>query len=622
MPYLLAALILLALLVTQTLIGGAKLLYSIPGYTLIAVAGLLSVIGFLRRQRSADAVCVMATLCMAGYLVGRAILSPVDYLARPDLYLLLGCLVVYLVTAYSLTGSKQRILVLGGLLVFAFAHIVVGVIQFKEGKQYMPLPWIIRTGYESRASGLYICPNHFAGLLEALGLVAVSLAVWSRSTAMVTILFGYTAAACFLGVAISGSRGGYLSSATGLLVFAATSVVVVRSLVPRHSWKLGPLVVLCTVLFCAGAFFLMKKSDALHARVDSIAETSNIRILLWEAALKQFVQNPLRGTGAGTYLYYGRHFRSAVVQNDPIYVHNDYLHLLAEYGAAGAALMLLFLGTHLAAGWRWLGWCLKERLRSAGLVSSNSLALQVGAISVVAAYLVHSVLDFNAHIPANALLLAFLFGMLANPGMDGAPVRWPGMARLGGILAPAIGLWILLGATPKLFGEYYSERARIGLRDNVPTEALQFATIGLGFEQANPDLYYYLGESHRLLMDDAQSADEKEFHGTAALEAFKMGLKAFPWDLRSLLKCGRTLDELRRFPEARGYFLRALDADPNFTNVYAYYGLHFHRQGHLDQAEIHYRKALKLGENQVAKIGLEEIARARKRYGLPELPKQ
>ena len=72
---------------------------------------------------------------------------------------------------------------------------------------------------------------------------------------------------------------------------------------------------------------------------------------LWAAAIPQFELAPAFGTGAATYLYYGRMFRDPQVQNDPIRSHNDYLELLAEYGLAGVAGLLLFLGAHL-----WLGW--------------------------------------------------------------------------------------------------------------------------------------------------------------------------------------------------------------------------------------------------------------------------
>src|SRR4029077_7340517 len=126
---------------------------------------------------------------------------------------------------------------------------------------------------------------------------------------------------------------------------------------------------------------------------------------------------PIVGTGSGTYLFYGRQFRSTRTVSDPVVVHNDYLHLLAEYGILGAAGFLFFFGVHLVKGWRNYQRLGPKRIAVSTRVMSNSLALQIGALAAVGAYIVHSALDFNLHIPANALLLAFVFGLLANPGV-------------------------------------------------------------------------------------------------------------------------------------------------------------------------------------------------------------
>ena len=51
------------------------------------------------------------------------------------------------------------------------------------------------------------------------------------------------------------------------------------------------------------------------------------------------------------------------------------------------------------------------------IVLSSSLALVVGAAVGILALSVHSIFDFNLQIPANTLFVAFLFGILANPGV-------------------------------------------------------------------------------------------------------------------------------------------------------------------------------------------------------------
>src|SRR5205807_5141528 len=186
----------------------------------------------------------------------------------------------------------------------------------------------------------------------------------------------------------------------------------------------------------------VKKSDFLADRAQNALSTARIRLDLWHAAIEEWKSQPSIGTGSGTYLYYGRMFRTERMQQDPINAHNDYLHLLGEYGAVGGALFLFFLGTHLHGGWRNFQRLGPRRVVVSHNLLSTSLALNLGALGAVAAYIVHSFVDFNLHIPANALLLAFVFGVLANAGIQRekelATVRMPtGWWRL---LLPVIGI--------------------------------------------------------------------------------------------------------------------------------------------------------------------------------------
>ena len=123
-------------------------------------------------------------------------------------------------------------------------------------------------------------------------------------------------------------------------------------------------------------------------------------------------------TGSGTYLVYGRKYRTEQMQLDPIYAHNDYLQLLSEYGIVGAVTFLgIFFAVHWRHGWidaRRLG---PKRIAISRRLASNAMAMNTGALGALAAYVVHSMFDFNLHIPANVLLLAFVFGIIANPGV-------------------------------------------------------------------------------------------------------------------------------------------------------------------------------------------------------------
>ena len=594
----------------QILIGGAGLVFGLPADLLLGLAGL--VLLFVRREKSCGALFFwpgISTLLLAGFVIARSFLSPVEYLARWDLFLALGALLAYLMTSCYFVRSRERIIVFGVLAALALVHVFIGAIQFKQHDNYMLIPWMIRPDWKWRASGLYIYPNHLAGLLEMLCFMALSVCCWGRVQNWVRILAGYCALMGIAGIAMTGSRGGYLSTLFGLVVFCGISLWVIRRVRPDRQWPITAAALGGVALLVGGALFFMARSASISERVETVYDPTNMRLFMWQSALRQFHLNPLTGTGSGTFLYYAREFRSPEVQADPMFVHNDYLHLLAEYGAVGAALGAIFLGLHIFSAGRGIRRIVNGKLKLEWGTSSNELGLAIGALCGVAALLVHSVVDFNFHLPANALLGAMLFAILATPSADPKPVGEKPRRGAGWMpwLVPVAAVALLVLAVPLLPGEYFTELARRALRDGHYDEARALAERAVGYERRNPNLFSYLGEArHCLTQNERDPVARAALHEQAA-EAYEEGLKLFPKDTRLLLKLGVTLDLAGRFADADAIYQRAIEGDPNFGNVYAYYGLHFKLWRHLPEAEFYLRKARDLGESLISGPALSEI---------------
>jgi O-antigen ligase len=576
----LAAILLVGALVSiQTLIGGTRLLFALPAYGLLGIIGLLSLVSFRSVKPLPDQFCLWSATIFFGYLLVRATFSPASYLARFDIYSVLGGLVLYFFVACVLTSAKTRMWILACLLAAALAHVFVGVIQFTAGNNFMPISFLQRFDYGRRASGFYICPNHLAGLLEVLGIFGLGLVCWSRWPVWSKLLLGYATVACYAGVILSGSRGGYLSVAASLLVFGVLSVVVLRAAGARAFLRLGIPVAVVAVMAMAAAALLIQRNEDLKDRTRNIVDNKNIRLDLWQAAIEQWKLKPLLGTGSRTYQFYGRQFRTEQMQRDPIYAHSDYLQLLSDYGIVGLGTFVLFLVPHLRQGLSVARQIGRKRVTVSLRLASNTMALNMGALGATAAYLVHSIFDFNLHIPANALLLAFVFGVIANPGVpydnidrksDSSMIFWK-------MLLPAAAAILLVQAWRFAPGEYLAEKARTALRDNRYFSAIAFASEGLKYENEDPNLFYYLGRAKTLAGDAQADPEAKRSFYEAAIAPFEMAQKLVPLDEVYVLELAFTYDALKRFEEAEWMYNAALALDPKSTSTRQYYTTHLER---------------------------------------------
>lgn len=572
-------LLIAAFALIQILIAGMRMVFSLPAYALLGVLGLCAIISLRRVKPAASQLCLAVTAAFFAYILARAFLSPVPYIARSDIYSVLGGLVVYFFVACILTDARHRMLFVAALLVLAIGHVLVGAVQFRDGTNFMPISWLQRYDYDRRASGFYICPNHLAGLLEVLGIMGLSIVCWSRWPVWSKMLVAYAVGICYVGLILTGSRGGYLSTLFSLGVFAVLSLAILRRTGGGLFWKIGGMGCVAAISLGLAAFYFINKNDYLSGRAQQVFETTNMRIDLWKGALEQWKLQPIVGTGTGTYLYYGRFFRTDRVQRDPVYVHNDYLHLLAEYGLVGAAGMLLFVAVHLRYGGRNFVRLGPKRVAVSQRVLSNALALNVGAIAAVSSYVVHSVFDFNLHIPANVLLLAFVFGILANAGVerDREALSSPRTQMWWRMALPALGLLLIVQCIRLFPGEYYSELARIAVRDQRPALGILNALRGLQTDGQNPDLHHRLGAARMQLADRMEDAQATASFQREAIVAFERARALAPHDEIYALELASALDAARRFAEAEWIYYEAFRLDPKSDSLRRSY------EGHLER---------------------------------------
>jgi tetratricopeptide (TPR) repeat protein len=238
--------------------------------------------------------------------------------------------------------------------------------------------------------------------------------------------------------------------------------------------------------------------------------------------------------------------------------------------------------------------------------------MQFGALCAIGGLAIHSVVDFDMHIPGNALIFAFLFGIVANPAFSSEPskVLDLGFMPAAKLLLPVLGGFMLWNGCRLIPSEYCAEVSRSALRDHNYVQAINYAKLGLqspdfpaaavpegekptlldlalartGGNARNPLLYFYLGEANRGLAARMPSRFMQLLNFEKADVAFQAGLKVFPQDESMLIREGEVLDGLRRFAAAEAIYQKALDVDPNLGTVHEYYENHLRAEGKAAEA--------------------------------------
>ncbi|MBZ5584596.1 MAG: Gfo/Idh/MocA family oxidoreductase [Acidobacteriia bacterium] len=97
----------------------------------------------------------------------------------------------------------------------------------------------------------------------------------------------------------------------------------------------------------------------------------------------------------------------------------DYLQLLLELGAIGFALAVL------------LGWCVvRQAVRALAMKpAGDNRYMGLASMGALTAISIHSFTDFNLYIPANAMLLAWIAGLIA--GLEFLPRRQHNWKQVG-----------------------------------------------------------------------------------------------------------------------------------------------------------------------------------------------
>ncbi len=248
--------------------------------------------------------------------------------------------------------------------------------------------------------GPYVNHNHYAGLMEMLVPIPLVFFLTRSARGPRKIMAGLAAALMASTIFLSGSRGGMLA-----FVFQICLLAVI---VAGRRKSRGLTLTLAAFLIAGVGLVLWLGGGELANRLATLhAETrtelsGGTRLDIDRDALRMFTLKPVLGWGLGVFPDVYPQFRSFHTNFFINEAHNDYLQLLVETGGLGFAAML------------WFVWALyrhaSRKLQSWSEDTNGAVGL--AAMLAVTGILVHSFVDFNLQIPANAALF-YMFCVVA-----------------------------------------------------------------------------------------------------------------------------------------------------------------------------------------------------------------
>ncbi|MCW5593284.1 MAG: O-antigen ligase family protein, partial [Burkholderiales bacterium] len=313
----------------------------------------------------------------------------------------------------AVVNNRERVATAAKVLVYAAVlHAVYGVLLHLSNVTHFYFQTEIAHG--GSASGFYANRNHFAGMLYMMLAIGIGLLIsglsghtprswkeffrvtieWILSPKMFLRL-----SLCILVIALTTthSRMGNTAFFSSLLIAGAIGIAMSRYATRNTVLLLSSLVVL-DLLIVGSWFGVEKLAQRLEeTTIEDVQERETPAM----HTLPLIADYPVFGSGAGTFYVTFPAYRPEKVANFYDYTHNDYIQFTAETGVVGLGLMglvvVLSLGAALRAQW----------IRHDPLMRGMSFASIMG----VSAILIHSWVDFNLQIPANAVYFMVLLAL-------------------------------------------------------------------------------------------------------------------------------------------------------------------------------------------------------------------
>jgi len=471
---------------------------------------------------------------------------------------------------------KKTIAVIAG---FAALLSLVAIIEFITESLNYPLPhdkifWFKELSHGGTPMGPYVNRNHYAGLMEMIFPLALSMflayrpriiklsfkkkiaAFFNQKRINQHFFYGTAAILIATSVLMSLSRGGILSLSISMIIFSA--LVIFKAKQKKAGLFIGFIVII--ILFLTGT----SGWDAIFKRFESLQNQSGLiydnRLIIWEDSLKIIQDFPLVGTGTGTLEKIYPLYRSFPGDDVLEHAHNDFLEFFCTGGIILPVLM---------------SWCLFSILypSAESFIKRrewSSILLFTGCITSVSAILIHSFVDFNMQIGANGLYFFLVLALIVSaantrmrPRLGKTYLkklkRHPYLVQLSAIILLISSVYVHGGT---LFAGYqFSKYRDTPLTPDTPPKILlkmnQAAKTAAAFDIMSPEYTHIVARTALLLKNDPD-----------ALKHFNRAIRMDPINSEYLTDSASFLYQQKKYDLAEKFFLKSIQY--NQKNMAAY----------------------------------------------------
>jgi len=258
--------------------------------------------------------------------------------------------------------------------------------------------------------GPYVNHNHYAGLMEMLVpvplVISLNKTVDPRQRAYAAVAAAIMAGTIFL----SGSRGGMVALLAEMALLAVLLIKQEKGARTALIAGLFSLIMLALLVWLGGSELTHRIATMSSASHNDIS--NSMRMSLNRDGFRMFLKRPLLGWGLGTFPVAYPQFRTFYTNFFVNEAHDDYVQLLVEMGALGFAVMIWYLAIVFRSSLK----------KMANWTTDINGAVAAACLLGVSGILVHSLVDFNLQIPANAALFYVLCTLAASEKLP-QPVR-------------------------------------------------------------------------------------------------------------------------------------------------------------------------------------------------------